>query len=581
MPRLANSIDDIKNHYQAVVIGSGYGGSIAASRLARAGVKVCVLERGREFQPGEYPNTRRQLAKETQLDLPGRHIGSQTALIDLRFNDDINVFVGCGLGGTSLINGGVSLRVEPRVFDDERWPIEIRDEARSSRGESDEEGWEFRGLSKYYELAETMLRPSRYPEHYPRLAKMAALEKAAQQMKLPFNPVPINVNFEEFPGGLNHVGVSQIPCIGCGDCASGCNYGAKNTLIVNYLPDARNHGAELFTQASVQYLERRGDQWVVHGQKLGSEAKGSTPQEFTVTADIVILGAGTMGSNEILLRSREKGLSLSDALGSSFSGNGDVVGFSYNTEQVINGIGFGNRNPKGREPVGPFASGIIDARRQHDFLVIEGSLPGAMSAVLPFVLATADELVGVEPETGIIESIKRKIRILLSLFSAYTGATGRTQTYLVVNQDDSGGRMFLQDNRLRVSWPTVGQAEFIERSRDILKEATRVLGGTFLTTVKWNKWTAQSLLTGHPTGGCAMADEAGGGVVNHKGQVYKGKMGTEVHKGLYVMDAAVLSRSIGVNPLLTISALAERSCHHMAQDYGWTIDYRLPRAEGR
>jgi cholesterol oxidase len=295
----------------------------------------------------------------------------------------------------------------------------------------------------------------------------------------------------------------------------------------------------------------------------------------------VILAAGTLGSNEILMRSREKGLSVPDALGSSFSGNGDVVAFSYNTEPIINCIGFGNRKPEGREPVGPFASGIIDARKLHDFLVIEGSLPGAMAPFLPFLLATADTLVGTEPETGIFESLKRKIRVLLSLFSAYTGATRRTQTYLVVNQDDSGGRLYLQDNRIRVSWPNVGQAEFIERSRDVIKEATRVLGGTFITTVKWNKWTAQSLLTGHPTGGCGMADEAGGGVVNHKGQVYKGNMGTEVHKGLYVMDGAVLSRSIGVNPLLTISALAERSCHHMAQDYGWTIDYRLPGAEGR
>lgn len=578
MPRLSNSINDMRNHYEVVIVGSGYGGSIAASRLARAGAQVCLLERGREFQPGEYPNTHKKLKKETQLDLPDRHIGSPTALLDFRLNDDINVFVGCGLGGTSLINAGVSLRVLPRVFDDERWPVEIREEARSSRGESEEDEWEFRGLGKYYDLAETMLRPSRYPEHLPKLAKMSALEKAAGHLNLPFNRVPINVNFEQLPGGVNHVGVSQSTCVSCGDCASGCNHGAKNTLIVNYLPDAKNHGAELFTEASVQYLERRDDRWVIHAQRTDPEAERSKAGQFTVTADIVILAAGTMGSNEIMLRSREKGLAVSDALGGSFSGNGDVVGFSYNTEQVINGIGFGSRSPEGRELVGPFATGIIDARKLHDFLIIEGSLPGAMSTYLPYILATGDKLVGVNTVPGIMNNIRRKLRILASLFSAYTGATKRTQTYLVVNQDDTGGRLYLKDNRVRVSWPTVGQAEFIEKSREVLKEATKVLGGTFLTTVKWNKWTAQSLLTGHPTGGCAMADDAAGGVVNHKGQVYKGRSGTDVYKGLYVMDGAVLSRSIGVNPLLTISALAERSCHHLAQDYGWTIDYQLPRA---
>src|SRR4051794_35168910 len=118
--RLSNPPEDLRDRYDVVVVGSGYGGGIAASRLARAGREVCLLERGKEFQAPDYPDTMRQFVKESQFDLPARHIGSKTGLYDLRFNDDINVFIGCGLGGTSLINAGVSLRVEPSVLDDER-----------------------------------------------------------------------------------------------------------------------------------------------------------------------------------------------------------------------------------------------------------------------------------------------------------------------------------------------------------------------------------------------------------------------------------------------------------------------------
>src|SRR5687767_6483884 len=104
MTRLSRSIADIKDHYNVVVVGSGYGGSIAASRCARAGKSVCLLERGKEIQPGEYPRTLPDAVKEMQTDLPAEHVGTRTGLYDFHMNKEINVFVGCGLGGTSLVN---------------------------------------------------------------------------------------------------------------------------------------------------------------------------------------------------------------------------------------------------------------------------------------------------------------------------------------------------------------------------------------------------------------------------------------------------------------------------------------------
>ena len=128
MRRLSSPIADIKDRYTVVVIGSGYGGDIAASRLARARQTVCLLERGREILPGEYPDSMLSATSEFQADLPAGHIGSRTGLYDLRVNKDINVFVGCGLGGTSLVNANVAVRPEPRVFEDPKWPQGLRDD---------------------------------------------------------------------------------------------------------------------------------------------------------------------------------------------------------------------------------------------------------------------------------------------------------------------------------------------------------------------------------------------------------------------------------------------------------------------
>src|SRR5262245_34443493 len=104
MNRLSSPPTQMRDHYDVVVIGSGYGGSIAASRFARAGRKVCLLERGKEFLPGDFPDTLAEAGDEYQVDAPHGHLGPRTGLFELRVNPDINIFKGCGLGGTSLVN---------------------------------------------------------------------------------------------------------------------------------------------------------------------------------------------------------------------------------------------------------------------------------------------------------------------------------------------------------------------------------------------------------------------------------------------------------------------------------------------
>src|SRR5262249_39987983 len=138
------------------------------------------------------------------------------------------------------VNANVALRADQRVFEDSCWPKAIRNDYATL-------------LEEGYQHAEAMLKPTPYPKEFPPLAKMQALEKSADALKESFYRPPINVNFIE---GINHVGVMQHPCKLCGDCVSGCNYAAKNTLIMNYIPDAKNHGAEIFTEIEVRYLEK-------------------------------------------------------------------------------------------------------------------------------------------------------------------------------------------------------------------------------------------------------------------------------------------------------------------------------------
>ena len=563
MGRLSSPIEQIKDHYTVVVVGSGYGGAIAASRMARAGQQVCLLERGKEMQPGEYPDTLPAASRELQADAPAGHLGPATGLFDFRVNPDISVLLGCGLGGTSLINANVGLRAEPRVFDDPAWPADLRNDTAL--------------IEQCYQRANQVLGTQPVPDDYPRLPKLEAHQHSAEAMHAKFYRTPLYVTFQNPPGGVNQFGVPQTACIGCGDCVSGCNFHAKNTTLMNYLPDAFNFGAEIFTEVAVRYLERSSPGWHVYYRPLGSgREKFDAPDPF-VTADIVILGAGTLGSTEILLRSAAQGLPLSAQVGEHFTGNGDVLGFGYNTDTVINGIGFGNHPPDKREKVGPCITSVIDLREQPELdqgmVIEEGSIPGALATLLPAGLAAASVLGGNKPH-GLSEIIAEKTRELETLVAGpYTGAIRNTQTYLVMTHDDGAGHMHLEDDRLRISWPGAGAETIIQRANDALKKAVEPLGGVYTPNPTWHSLQTKSLVTVHPLGGCIMADSAEQGVVNHKGQVFAGRQGSAVYPGLYVDDGAVMPRPLGVNPSLTISAVAERIAFLAAQDRGWKIDY--------
>jgi len=568
MRKLSKPISDLKNEYEVVIIGSGYGASIAASRFSRTGHKVCVLEKGKEFQPGDYPDTLSEAQGEIQINADGRD-AKHNGLYELHVSENISVFKGCGLGGTSLVNANVSIKPDPRVFEDTCWPAAIRNNMKS--------------LEEGYERARTVLKPSPYPEGkngYPVLAKTKAMKKSAEKMNEPFRLLDINVNFE---AGVNHVGVEQGTCNNCGDCVTGCNHGAKNTLIMNYLPDAVNHGAEIFCDIDVSYVEKKGNQWLVWFKVHNTgRDKFNAPLLF-VRASKVILGAGSLGSTEILLRSKEKGLSVSDRLGERFTGNGDVLGFAYNCEEKINGIGLGDHvGDKSFEAVGPCITSIIDMRgkpKLEDGITFEeGSIPAPLASAINVSLLGLSKTGGEDTDSGLGDWMKEKKNEAESLIRGpYHGATNQTQTYLIMSHDDGKGKMNLKNNRLNIDWAGVGEQPIIKKANETMKSATAALGGTYIPNVTWTKQLNYGLVTVHPLGGCCMADDAGKGVTDDTGNVYSGKSGTGTHEGLYVLDGSIIPRPLGTNPLFTISALAERACAVILKKQNKNLGYDFPK----
>ena len=125
---------------------------------------------------------------------------------------------------------------------------------------------------------------------------------------------------------------------------------------MNYLPDAKNHGAEIYTQVAVRRIERQDGRWLVYYRVLEAGREKFGAPDMFVSADMVILGAGALGSTEILLRSQGAGLPLSSW--GTFTGNGDVLGFSYNADEEIDGVGWG-------PAAGRVTAGRTDHHRHH------------------------------------------------------------------------------------------------------------------------------------------------------------------------------------------------------------------------
>ncbi|KUI63878.1 Cholesterol oxidase [Cytospora mali] len=582
-PRISKPVELLRRSYDCIVIGSGYGGGVAASRMARAGETVCVLERGREKWPGEYPNGSEEAINELHCSgtfAPGCFTeglavdgGDPTGMYHLIFGKGQNAIVGNGLGGTSLMNANVFLEANHDSLSMKTWPEEIRENPHC--------------LDKYYEKAREVLEPKPYPSDWPKLPKLELLKKQAEYLGMAdkFHHASQTTRFRNGP---NSCGVEMKPSALTGQDATGLNDGSKTTTLVTYLADAWNWGAEMFCECEVRHIQKCNDArggynvfFAWHGRNRGHFKANLHGDLMWVHAKkAVFIGGGAIGTTEILLRSKQLGLSMSEQVGQNMSGNGDILAFGYNTDELVNGVG--RPMPSPYNPVGPCITGIIDNREGHDnpldgYVIEEGSIPKALA---PFMQTMLDLMPGSNSsEETLMDQAHAKLarwgsRILGPYFK--NGAIERTQVYLIMSHDSNQAVLSLKDDKPELEFLGVGRSDHVKKLNNILAKATEAVGGTLVQN-PFFALMGQQQVTVHPIGGACMARDGTPmtGVTNHLGEVFvaKDSDSDETHEGLIVMDGAVIPAALGANPFATITALAERSVEAYCFKHGLEINH--------
>jgi len=557
MTGLATDPGLLRDDYDVVVVGSGYGGAVTAARLGAANhrsggkLRIAILERGIEHPVGSGPEDEGALLMALRSD------ANPLGFYELLPGDTIDIIQGCGVGGTSLNNMNAAVPADREVFLDS-WPQAFRDEVqRSPEGVG--------GLEEHYGRARLMLGSNPYRDGQG-LAKTSVFDAIAERAGMKGETVWINVNQSD---RVTDYDVRRGGCTNCGDCCMVCNVGAKNTLASNYLPMAASYGVQIFERIEVDRVDAPADSvgyTVRCEQRTGTN--GRTTQARVITARRVVLAAGSLGSTAILLRSRAAGLELSDRLGEGFSGNGDAFGVAYNTDRVTNAQGFGTGGgERAQVKAGPSITSMMRfGADQPDlskrFTVQDLTPPRALVDVfrLGYAAVAGASQLDLAPDS--------LARVIDDADWNTTGAMNHSLGFLIMAHDSSDGRIVLDDEgHPQIDWPGAPSERIYEHINEILHGAVEAIGGRYLPNPRWDsRFLGNNLVTAHPLGGCATADDADYGVVDHAGRVFA--PGRGVYDGLYVCDGSVIPRALAVNPLLTISMFAERAADELCSELG-------------
>lgn len=536
--RLSSPLSSLQEVWDTVIVGSGYGGAVLAARLAGYG-SLCVLERGKEWVPGGFPNTPASLLDALKT------ARNPLGLFDYRLNSEMDVVVGSGLGGTSLINSNVVTSPDKAVFMEKEWPTQLQSE---------------HALEALFRSMNTVRTMLKVEQSEPFQLKKQQVHRESIQLlqnetlKPTYQPLDLAINFTKINQTDNEFGVFQHRCTFCGDCNTGCNIRAKNTLDVNYLPLAVAKGAKIFTEVDVDVLEKDSSGlWRVYFKPTGF-----------IRAKTVFLCAGTLGSTQILLRSQKRGLCgrFSEQLGQHFSANGDTLGVNYNLDWETNALGVGQAHSFPADyQAGPTITCTADYRptsiASHRFLIQDGVFPSALVDLLRLaVMPLAKKPLDWEKWDRVLLDLKGK---------NMQGALNHSMLYLASGHDSARGKLRLDsENNIEVHWPDVDQESVFKNIAAQMEQLAKASGGSYVKNPSHLVGAKGHFITVHPLGGCRLGDTALQGVVNYKGQVFDGgsRDPTAIHPGLYVADGSIIPRALGVNPLLTIAALAERIAEH-------------------
>lgn len=511
----------MSDHYDAVIVGSGFGGSICALRLAQAGRSVLVLERGRRYRPADFPRDPRRV-NDLLWRFPG--VGKSTGLYDLRFLSGIGVVVASGVGGGSLIYAGVHIRPDAEVF--ATWPAGIR--------RTD--------LEPYFDRVATALDLAPLPSGLG-LRKRDAFRAAAELTgRRVFDP-PMAIAWSPPPGSPSQ------PCALIAECEFGCPKGAKKTVDVMYLHEAETLGAAVVTGALASHIEAARGGFRVHYREV------ATGREMAVTGGRVVLAAGTLGTNELLLRSRDLFRTLpalSPRLGFGFSGNGDFIGTVHDCTVDVDPWN------------GPDVTSVMRYDEPPQFTLAAPTFAAAVMRVIarasappPSWLRTARGWLW--PRLGTAIALALRFRLWRFLPQVSATAPRRTTNLFAIGRDSAGGRVVLRGGRLDVVWKYGQENQHLVRRMIAAMEATaRVYGGRYVPAPTWTMF--ERILSVHPLGGCALSRDRESGVVSVDGEIHG-------YPGLFVADGSVVPTALGFHPAMTIAALAERTAECVVRSY--------------
>lgn len=554
-------------HYDAVIVGSGFGGSVMAYRLAEAGLKVRLLERGKSYAPGDFARTPHQM-KHNFWDPSEGSYGLYNAWNFSR----LTAVVSSGLGGGSLIYSNVMLRKDEKWFvkEDlakggyEYWPVTRAD------------------LDPHYDRVEKMLHVQKYPfdrSPYNTTGRAHALKDAAERLHLDWDLPPLAVTFandgedaapsvpihETEPNIHGSRGV-RATCRLCGECNFGCNFGSKNSLDYTYLSAADRLHAEISTLCEVRSFRPCNGgyeiSYVQHDPALeGLPLDTHNPvvlQPQTITADRLILSAGTFGTTFLLLKNQAAFPHISAKLGTRYSGNGDFVAWATQCREDRNG----KQTQRFIEATyGPAITSTIrvpDALDGADgqargFYVQDAGYPNFINWILQTlsIPSTFGEWirVGTHLVKGWLEGkAETDVGGYIAQLLGTTDASTCSLPMGGMGREYPTGRMELRNGKLYVDVDDHLSDNYYAHVRQQMEAISTALGGKMMDDPLWK---LNRLVTVHPLGGCPMGRTSAEGVVNAEGEVF-------AYPGLYIADGSIMPGPVGANPSLTIAAISDR-----------------------
>jgi cholesterol oxidase len=514
--------------FDVIVIGSGFGGAVAACRLAERGDRVLVLERGRRWTTDTYP---REPGDPWIWDQNRPEL--RNGWLDFRCFDRMAVAQGAAVGGGSLIYANVSVDAPPQVFE-AGWP----------------DGMGFAELRPHYDRVAEMLGAGPIPEGQLterfRLTREAA-ERAGYGDR--FRALPLAVTFDpdwnyersdafdatQSRPWVNQHGQEQGTCVHCGNCCVGCPVQAKNTLDLNYLARAEQHGAEIRPLHLVRVIEPANGGYTVHFDRLENGRRNPGKAR----ASRVVVSAGSLGSTELLLRCRDEYRTLpqlSPALGTGWSSNGDfLTPASYRDRSV---------GPTRGPTIGcaiDFLDGAYGGAR---FFIEDGGFPGLLRSCL----------VDDRP-TGRVDRSAKVLYGLVREMTRMGDPLTDIMPWFAQGIDAADGRLRLRRSWVRpwrrtlsLRWRIRASEPVVEAILQMHRRLSAATGGD--PCVPWAWRLLKHLVTPHPLGGCRVADSSADGVVNHGGEVFG-------YPRLHVADGSIIPTALGRNPSKTIAAVSE------------------------